>query len=371
MSFALRTLWYERRRFLPAVFAIAFSGMLMALQVGLLFGLIGVVAVPIENSAADVWVMHTQTPACDLARPIPRYWIERVWSQPEVVTADDYAQGFTYWKTPSGHTELILVVGCNLEPGSLGPVARLTADHRVALSEPGTVLLDRRDRKRLQIDAVGEEGEVSSTRVRVIGFVEGMGSISGPYVITSLASARRLLRLREDQTTYLLAKCKSRDDAIRLVNRLQNYPKMTAHLADDFAQKSKVFWIRKTRAGIALGFAAVLGVGVGATVTSQTLYAAIIASLRELAVLQALGIPRLRLVQFVLNESMLVGILGLIIAAPLTFGFAALAATQGAKVILPAWLLAGASGITLLVALLSGIYALRSLSQVEPTNLLR
>ena len=88
MFFALRTLWYERRRFLPAVFAIAFSGMLMALQVGLLFGLIGVVAVPIENSTADVWVMHTQTPACDLARPIPRYWIERVWSQPEVVTAD-------------------------------------------------------------------------------------------------------------------------------------------------------------------------------------------------------------------------------------------------------------------------------------------
>ena len=52
-----------------------------------------------------------------------------------------------------------------------------------------------------------------------------------------------------------------------------------------------MYWLTMTNAGISAGFTAVLGLLVGAVVTSQTLYAATLASLREFAVLRALGIP--------------------------------------------------------------------------------
>ena len=48
----------------------------------------------------------------------------------------------------------------------------------------------------------------------------------------------------------------------------------------------------KTKAGIALGYTALLGLLVGAVVTSQTLYAATTASAKEYAILLAMGIPR-------------------------------------------------------------------------------
>ena len=67
-------------------------------------------------------------------------------------------------------------------------------------------------------------------------------------------------------------------------------------------------WLTKTKAGIALGYAAALGLLVGAVVTSQTLYAATAASLREYAVLRALGIPRWRMAMAVMAQSFWVGV---------------------------------------------------------------
>jgi putative ABC transport system permease protein len=371
MFYALRSLIWESRRYIPGILAVGFSAMLIAMQVGLLVGLIGVVSVPIENSSAHVWVMYPNTPACDLGRPIPKYWLERVWSQPETAVADEYIQGFSYWKTPTGATELVIVIGCNLEDGALGPSEKLPHDLKVLLTEPNAVVLDTKDAKRLDITAYGQEGEVAGQTVRVCGFTTGLGSISGPYVVTSLTTARKLLRLRNDQTTYLLARCKDAKDAPALAAKLNEFPRMKARQAEEFSIQSQWHWIGKTKAGIALGFAAVLGLAVGGSVTSQTLYAAVAASMRELAVLQALGINRWRMRLFVLQQAFLVGIFGLLLAGPLTFGLAAVAQSLGTKAVLPWWLLTSAASVTLLMAFGSGLVALRSLRGVEPANLLR
>ena len=59
-----------------------------------------------------------------------------------------------------------------------------------------------------------------------------------------------------------------------------------------------------------------LGLLVGAVVTSQTLYAATAASLKEYAVLRALGIPRWRMALSVLGQSFWIGLAGVVIAVP-------------------------------------------------------
>src|SRR6266849_6028565 len=83
MSYALTTLWYERQRFLPAVLAVAFSALLIALQCGLLLGLFSITSIPIDESRADVWVGHPAVPSVDLGRPIPEAWQSYIASLPE------------------------------------------------------------------------------------------------------------------------------------------------------------------------------------------------------------------------------------------------------------------------------------------------
>src|SRR5437764_5748116 len=123
-------------------------------------------------------------------------------------------------------------------------------------------------------------------------------------------------------------------------------------------------WLLKTKAGIALGYAALLGLLVGAVVTNQTLYAATVASLKEYAVLRALGIPRWRIAGMVLAQSFWVGIIGVAIGFFAAHAARFLAAKVGANVELPIWLQVGAAVITLATALLAGLTALRSLRLV-------
>src|SRR5262249_17482772 len=213
--------------------------------------------------------------------------------------------------------------------------------------------------------------EITNHHVHVVGLTKGLKSLAGPYVFCSTYTARDLLRMFPDQTTYVLAKCRSKADAAVVVDRLKHYSNVTAFTSEDFSLRSRMHWLTKTKAGIALGYAAALGLLVGAVVTSQTLYAATAASLREFAVLRALGIPRWRMGALVVAQAFWVGIVGVSLALPAVHGLAKLADTLGVRVDLPLWLQASATAVTMVMALLSGLLALRSLRQVEPATLLR
>jgi putative ABC transport system permease protein len=140
---------------------------------------------------------------------------------------------------------------------------------------------------------------------------------------------------------------------------------------EQFSDQSRRHWLKQTSAGLALGYAAILGLIVGAVVTSQTLYAATMASMREYAILLALGIPRWRLRWVVVTQAFWIGLLGVLLSVPVTYLMAAIAQQMGVKPQLPALLMGSASAVTLIMAVFSGVIALRSLRQIEPVNLLR
>jgi putative ABC transport system permease protein len=374
MPYSLATLWHDRQRFLPGVLAVAFSSLLIALQCGLLLGIFSITSIPIDHTRADVWMGAPGVLSVDLGETIRGSFMARLEQQPEVTQVEPYLQGFSYWAKPTGGRELCMVIGSRLSSGSLGAVDALTPDLRVRLEEHGTIVVDESDLGRLGINGIGEAAEISNQRVRVVGLTQGLKSLAGPYVFCSLSTARSLLgvRVQLDQVTYALAKCKSPEDARRVVDRLRGeYEDVSIFTSSEFSLKSRLHWLLKTKAGVAMGYAALLGLLVGAVVTSQTLYAATIASLKEYAVLRALGIPRWRIAGMVLAQSFWVGILGVAVGFVAVHAARELALRLGASVQLPVELQVGAAAITLAMALVSGLLALRSLRLVEPALLLR
>jgi putative ABC transport system permease protein len=351
---------------------VAFSALLIALQCGLLLGLFSITSLPIDRNRAEVWMGAPGVLSVDLGRPIREGYIARMAAQPEIERCEVYLQGFAYWTKRDGGTELSLVIGCRLGDDSLGAIDKLTSELRDKLTEPGTVVIDKSDKSRLGVNDIGDTAEVSGLRVRVVGFTEGLKSLAGPYVFCSVTTARPLLRLLPGQITYVLGKCKNPADAAIVAKRLKDeYPNISAFASKEFSLHSRWHWLTKTKAGIALGYAAALGLLVGAVVTSQTLYAATAASLREFAVLRALGIPRWRMAMLVINQAFWIGIIGIALALPAAFALAEVADRLTVQILLPWELLTLAAGVTLLMALGSGLLALRSLREVEPATLLR
>src|SRR5262249_41899346 len=246
---------------------------------------------------------------------------------------------------------------------------------RERLTEPGAVVVDESEMAKLNIKNVGDIAEVSNCRVRVVGLVQGVASTTAPFVFCSLHTARLLLPLFQatpESTMYVLARCRNPQEAAAVVQRLRDlYPDMSVFTSTEFSRKTRLYWLIRSKAGTAMACTVVLALLVGLVVTSQTLYAATAASLREYAVLDALGIPRWRLSALVMTKSFWIGVIGVAIAVPICIGLGELAMLTKTQVLLPPMLLAATAALTMAMALLSGLMALRSLRMVEPVTLLR
>src|SRR5207248_5396358 len=166
MSYSLATLWHDRQRYLPGVLAVAFSAVLIALQCGLLLGLLSVTALPIDNTRADLWIGAADVLSIDIGGPIPSAWVSRVAENPEVVNVEEYLQGFSKWKKSNGGDELCIVIGSSLEDDAMGWVNVLTPELRLLLTEPDTVVIDEAELDRLGLTkGIGETGEIGGHTV--------------------------------------------------------------------------------------------------------------------------------------------------------------------------------------------------------------
>ncbi len=376
LPYSLMLIGRDRNRYLPAILAVAFCALLTTLQWGLLFGTLSVLSMPIDHASADVWVASRDVLSLELGHPIPEAWEAIVGEQPGVVQTETYLFNFGYWHKPGGGSEVCCVIGSRLGDQALGALHDLTPELRTLLTEPGAVVVDESEMGRLGLKKIGDTAEVFGRLVRLVGLVHGYKSVGGPYVFCSLRTARMILPVFQEKphtTMYVLARCRSPEAARNLVQRLDSFRtmNMTAFTSADFSRRTQTYWLTQTNAGIGMWVTAILALIVGLVVTSQTLYAAVSASLREYAVLRALGIPTWRMAGLVLAQSFWIGLGGIALGIPIVYGVGAWATHSGARVVLSLELFGLGCGLTLGMALLSGLAALRSLRLVEPITLLR
>ena len=375
MSYALQTLIHERSRYAAGVGAVLFSAVLISLQVGLLLGLFELTSIPVDHSTADLWVGGNHVESVDLGRPIPVSYIGRL-NKPGVQMPELYYLNFGNFTKPDGGNSLCTVVGAGLGAGDAGCPDVLTPEHRQLLTESLTIVADQSDLGKLGLTGVGDRGKVNGKEVRLVGVVTGVKSLAAPWLICSQTTARELLAavnpVYADHVTYLLARCDDPRRAKAVARELSaEYPEMSVYTADEFSTKSRLFWLLRTKAGVALGYAALLGLMVGAVITAQTLYAATMASAKEFATLLALGIPRRKIYGLVMAQSFWVGLLGVILAYPLVLALGYVAEQAGGRVVIRWEVLLGAAALTMLTSLLAGLVALRSVKTIEPMSLLR
>ena len=376
MSYATQTLWHDKTRYAAGAGAVAFSAVLMVLQVGLLLGLFETTSIPVDHTRADIWIGSQDVKSVDLGSAIAvNSHMARLTEKPGLVGQPElFLANYATVTRRDGGMERCFILGSSLDHGSCGAADVLTDQHLADLTLPDSIVIDESDLKRLMLDGIGSRTKINGVEVTIVGTVKGMKSLAAPWVMCSLTTARKILStyVLPEQTTYLLARAESPQRAKEIVDELNaEYPDMQAHTADDFSFSCRKYWLTRTKAGIAIGYAALLGLIVGAVITAQTLYSATMASAREFATLLALGIPRRKIYGLVMEQSFWVGVVGMVVALPVVYFLSLGAAAGGAKVVLRPELLAGAAAITVITSLGSGLFALRSVRNIEPMSLLR
>ncbi|UGA37320.1 hypothetical protein JOS77_25205 [Chromobacterium haemolyticum] len=375
VSLARASLIYEWRRFLPAVLAVAFAGLLVQVQLSLLLGMFSSIGVYIDRSSADLWVGYPATQSVDLARPIPGKTENNLWAHPEVTAVERFTWTMADWQRPGGGKLSAVLIGIDPRPQAMTFATLLTPALRQELTVPSTVLVDESDLEKLGVK-IGDYAELSGKRVRIGGTVNGMRAMGGANILTSLNTARRIdPNLRNDATDYFLARLRDPNRAEQVRDQLQpsgSFKPFQVWTAEEFSAQSQTYWLFESGAGSGFLFSSALGLLVGIVITSQTLMAAIVAALREIRHLAGLGGVLLRLAR---RDSG-----AIVLGRPGRPGdhrrgrrAAGGRRPRHAHIALevPLWGCVATGTLVLGIALLSGLSALRALNQAEPSTLLR
>lgn len=375
MSLARATLLHEWRRFLPGLLSVAFAGVLMLVQLGLLLGMFGTVTVLVDRSDANLWVTSPETESFDQSRDIPANLGALLRLHPAVARSETLLVHDADWRSGDDTRVAVTLVGLTPAADALACPQPMRASLCAKLAEPSAVVIDRGEADKLHT-GIGRLGEVNGHRVRVVGLSEGLRSIGNTYVIASSQTARYLSEpsaTGEDLTTFVLAKARSdapeavRDDLQALLHR----PAYRIWTDREFSYNSQRWWLTESGVGAGFLFSSLLGLIIGTVITSQTLRGVILSTLREYATFRAIGVPAVKLSAVVLEQSLWIGVLGALLTVLVSVLANALAQALYVPLVLTWWAVLAAVLIGLVTAVISGLLALRELYRLQPAELLR
>ncbi len=381
MSLALATLIYEWRRYLAAIIALAFSGMMVLAFSGLFAGIIHAELATWERSRADLVVLPPNVKSVvnnGGGDGLPSRIKPLIYLNPQVVDVEPIRGGGSQWiNTPKpGQKRVQLWIqtfGVEPYPGSVTLPRDFTEAERIGLMEPGAVAIDASALKQLGVSP-GDEISLGhhSAWVRVI--LHGYATPEQPMVVMSDETMRLLGDAGDPLMTGPLMVSLKDPKQATLVREQLNAASHGAYRAwtlKEFNQANETAVMGEQIIGLLLGFSVFLAGLIGIGVTSQTLRGAILSNIREFASLRALGIAMGSLRMIVMELSFWVGIAGLVAALLLTGLICAAASGIGLPLVIRAPTAIFVCAMMMVIAIVSGAMAMGILKKSQPADLLR
>jgi putative ABC transport system permease protein len=380
VSLALSTLIYEWRRYLAAIVALAFSGLLVLGTTGLFTGIVHSVLATTERTRADIFIMPPNSPQLidsgdsglpDRIRPL-------IYLNPEVTDVESMQGNGAQWVNSPGPGQqrvqtFVQIWAIDTEPGALTLPVDYPDSTRLALSAPGAVAIDQTDLKRLGVK-LGDIISLNRHTVRLAAVLHNYQGVTQPSVVMSKDTLRQIgLGDTNGKTGPLMVKIRDPKRAAQVVAAL-NAASHKDYIALTTAQLNKndeASLLSEQIIGVLLVFFILLSIGIGIGVTSQTLRGAILSNIREFASLRALGISMWSLRLIVMELSFWVGVAGLGATLLLTWLVSIGTQSIGLPLVVRAGPAEWVSGMLMVLAVASGALALGILKKSQPADLLR
>lgn len=381
MTLALSTLIYEWRRYLAAVIALAFSGLLVLAQVGMFAGLGKAFTAVIDRSPADVMVIAPKAKNL-FGGPsgVPRRLVPLVHMHPEVIQVADWDNGWGRFQNVAEigddrerKTEGVMIMAVDPYPGAVTLPTDYPEHVRQALLEPYAVVVDRSALKRLGVK-VGDKATINGRTVWVKAVTETYPSVMDISVVASRDTLRLLGQAYSaDRAGPLMIRVRDPEQAERVRDELNVIldGQAKAWTRAELSKANEAAIFEEAIIGVMLGFSVFLGVVIGVAITSQTLRGAVLASIKEFASLRALGVSMGSLRRIVLELSFWVGIAGIAMTGVLVAVVSAIASATGVPMAFAPEVVALVSVLLVVLAVVSGLLTLGILKKSQPADLLR
>jgi putative ABC transport system permease protein len=379
VSLALATLIYEWRRYLAAIIALAFSGLLVLAQIGMFAGIVHSVMANVERAPAQVIILPPKTESLiNSDASLPARIQPQIYLNPNVVEVAAMDRDDAKWVNVPAQgqkqvQQFVDVIGVDLAPGS----ATLPADYpdatRIALQEPMAVAVDASALTRLGA-RLGDTASVNGKTVTLRAVLHNYQNVNNVEIITARDTMRALgLSAKPDKTGPLMVRLVPGADAGKVRDQLNAVAAGGYHAwtNQDLSKANEKALLSEQIIGVLLSFSVFLAILIGVGITSQTLRGAILSNIKEFASLRALGISMGSLRVIVVELSFWVGVAGLVATGALTAAIGLLASAVGLPMVFAPTTIAWVCAMLMFIAMASGVMAMGILKKSQPADLLR
>lgn len=369
-TLAWKNLFHDRVRLIVTLTGIVFALVLIAVQFGMFLGFLDTSANIVAHNAADLWITAPGIPHVNGGSPILEKKRWQAMQAEGVEKVVEYAVFFVNWKLPNGAFESSQIVGFDVDSRIGGPWNVIEGDVDDLRGED-TVIVDALYKKKLGVEKIGDSFELNGKRTRVVGFTRGIRSFTtAPYVFTSMKNAKTYIRLREDETVFLLVKTKG--DPREVQARLRKIvPGVEVFTNQELLERTQAYWVFGTGAGTTTLMGAILGLLVGIVVVAQTIYAATIDHLKEFGTLKAMGATNGMIYRVILVQAGLAAVMGYALGITIALGVVNATADTDLLIKLPAEAAAGIFVMTLLMCMSASLLSIRKATTIDPAMVFR
>ncbi|MCC5657303.1 ABC transporter permease DevC [Nostoc sp. XA010] len=369
----------EKTRLAVALAGISFADILMFMQLGFRDALY-YSNVRFHNSLqGDIVLINSQSSAVLAMRSFSQRRLYKALELPAVQSVHPIYLDFTIWKNPvTGRPRSILIFGMNPETNIVNlPGVQENLDK---LKLPDVVLFDRSSRVEYgPITANYDQGktvtaEVRRRRIKVEGlFTLGASFGADGNLITSDINFLRIFNNRQKGLIDIgLIRLKPGADANVVAQELRKYlpNEVNVLTKQEFIDFERNYWANSTAIGFIFTLGTVMGFIVGTVIVYQILYTEVADHLAEYATLKAIGYTQNYLLTVILQEALLLAVLGYF--PGIVFSLFMYKSARDAT-LLPVFMSFDRAVmvliLTMLMCIISGAIAVRKLRSADPADI--
>lgn len=373
---ALLNLLHDRNRLVVAVAGVAFAVLLIFMNLGFLGALIKTTTSFYEQFNGDLFMMSPESLEISTTKSFPRARIHQAAGFEGVDKAMALYIDYVPWRNAeSGIFKPILVYAFNLnDPVFLLPELR-TPEALQALKLQNAVFIDERSGAGYGPLALGIETEAARRQVKIVGHYKLGGGFAadGTLVMSDQNFARFSDRRSLNQINLGLIKLKPGTDLEKMKQVLENNLPSDVEIftKPEIIRHDSIHWLNSTSLGFIFILGVIISLIVGASIVYQILYSDIQDHLKEYATLKALGYPSSYLFQVVLQEAIILALMGFVPGLIASLGLYELtvrATSEGIPIAMTLSRIVLVFVLTLLMCTFSGLVSVSKAVTADPAD---
>jgi putative ABC transport system permease protein len=345
----------------------------------LLDGLFESVVKPYTSLQGDLFLINPLFESLNVVRSFPRQQLYQAAGAKEVESINYLYIGQGEWRNAQTRTNQPTMVFA-INPNNSAITLPDVQAHQNELKLLNRMLYDRAGAEQFFGNVVQELQQSGSVpiqfnnfQVKVVGtFVMGASFAANGNVITSHSTFLRLFPARKpDEIDIGVIQLKPGTDVKQFKAAMQSELKSVLILThEEFMAHEKKYWETTSPIGILFGFGAIIGFVVGTIIVYQILYSDVSDHLPEYATLKAMGYSDSYLVGVLIQEALILAVLGFIPGFIISIGLYSVAA---AATFLPIGMTLSRAmlvlTLTIVMCTASGGIAMRKLQSADPADI--